>query len=125
APFEIARRRTDLVQDCGGALTDLLAVRAIDDDRGSRRDLAAPSLDVFGRAADCAGNYPFVGFEDRASADIDQQRRGGSAEPAIQIECGYGKTVFVHGDALSRSEWRRAWTIGRLTGCLLNPVLLM
>jgi hypothetical protein len=47
-------------------------MRAIDDDRGSERDLAAPSLDFFGRAADCAGNYPFIGFEDRASADIYQ-----------------------------------------------------
>jgi hypothetical protein len=64
-------------------------MRAIDDHGGSGRDLAAPSLDFFGCAADCAGNYQFVGFEDRASADIDQQRRGGSAEPTIQIECGY------------------------------------
>src|SRR5260370_18211330 len=89
AAFEIARRRTDLAQDGGGALTDLAAMRAIDDDRGSGRDLAAPSLDFFWRAVNCAGNYPFIGFEDRASADIDQLRRGGSAEPAIQIGCGY------------------------------------
>src|SRR5205085_3420885 len=99
APFEIARRRTDLVQDCGGALTDLLAVRAIGDDRRSGPDLTAPWLYLFGQAADCAGNYPFVGFEVRASADIDQQRSGGSAEAAIQIGCGYGKTVSVHGCA--------------------------
>ena len=88
AAFEIARRRTDR-ERWQRARTDLAAMRAIDRDRGSRLDLAAPPLDFFRRAVNCAGNHPIVGFEDRASADIDQQRRGGSAEPAIQIGCGY------------------------------------
>jgi hypothetical protein len=72
APFEIARRRTDLAQDTGGALTDFAAMCAIDDNRGSGWDVAAPSLDFFWRAADCAGHHPFVGLEDRALAHVDR-----------------------------------------------------
>src|SRR5262249_43759147 len=113
AAFEIPYRRTDLAQNGGGSLTDLVAMHAINYDRGFGRDLAAPALDLFGWPADRPGDHPFAGLESRVSAHIDQQRRGGSAKLAIKLFAGNIKTAFIHDRAPSHNEWRRTWTISR------------
>ncbi len=94
--FEVAGVEADTPQRDGGLLADLLAVCAIDDDRLVRAEIAGPMTNLTGLAAHGRDQHPVVGVERGGTAHINDERRGGGAEPMVKRLCGNGKTAFVH-----------------------------
>jgi hypothetical protein len=84
-----------------------MAVCAIYDDRSFGSQLVAPLGDLAGLAPHRGRQHALVIVEGAASANIDDQRRGGGAESRVKFSGGNGKTAVIHDARSSTSEWRR------------------
>src|SRR5262249_35103443 len=85
AAFEIGSVHASAAEACRHALADLVAVRAIDDDRTAGDQVPGPALDLDGVPAQRADDEAAILAEGFLAANVEQQRRGRSAQTRIQI----------------------------------------
>ena len=86
--FEIARLGSAVAQCRGRSLAHLMAMHATDDNRASRWQFPMPVLKRVGITPVCADGHPIVGAKRRSVADINENRRGGGTNRAIQFDRG-------------------------------------